>query len=214
MKKDFSFYEFVAVFLPGAVLLGGAAGLYEETRLWITSKDFGASQLGLFIIASYVLGHLLQCLGNLLEFLFWIGRGKPSHWITRENIPYLTSNQTESLPALYEDLTKSPITNRLSLSKKETRNLTGSLFTYIRQQGQTDRIDTFNGNYGLFRGIASGLSILIAMSFIIGSQIYVSLFLIICLVCALIRMNRFGIHYASELYRQAFSIKNSNTPKS
>lgn len=208
MNKDFSFYEFTGICLPGAVFLGGIFGLHEESRNWILSEDFGASQLILFVIGSYVGGHLLQGIGNLVEKIFWFRRGMPSHWITRDNVPFLTTQQTDSLQDLYEALTGNSFSERWGLSQATTRKLTGSLFSSVRHEGCTDRIDVFNGNYGLFRGLATAFTILAICSLFQKQAFSVSSGLILAAVISFVRMQRFATYYASELYRQAFAIFN------
>jgi hypothetical protein len=75
------------------------------------------------------------------------------------------------------------------------------------------RIEIFNGNYGLFRGIAASLLVVTVVT--IGKHGFWSQPTLITsgiLVVALLRMNRFGVHYASELYRQALNLAEPPKP--
>ena len=214
MKRDLSFYEFSGIFLPGAVLLGGTLLTIDEARLWILSEDFGASQLGLFLISAYVVGQLLQGLGNLVEKIYWVGRGIPSHWVTRESIPFLHEQHAKRIGELFKKLTDLEIADRKSLRKKDSRNLTGSLFSVVKKEADTSRIDVFNGNYGLFRGLSTSFLILILFNVGVGTSLPTKIILTICLLLALVRMERFAVHYARELYHLSFQILTSKSKNS
>jgi hypothetical protein len=71
----------------------------------------------------------------------------------------------------------------------------------VAKNGKVERIDTFNGNYGLNRGLCSGFFAL-ALVAAVHAQWYVVIgFLVLAIVFAY-RAYRFGVHYARELYLQ------------
>jgi hypothetical protein len=83
----------------------------------------------------------------------------------------------------------------------------GQLYARLSQAGRTERLDAFNANYGLFRGLASALLVTAIVSILMHSLKHpVSIALMVCTVVSLLRMNRFGVHYAAELYRQALNL--------
>jgi hypothetical protein len=64
-------------------------------------------------------------------------------------------------------------------------------------------VDTFNGNYGLNRGLAAGLPAALAL---MPTQAAVDWRVVVCVLVgaglALYRMHRFARHYARELFVQ------------
>jgi hypothetical protein len=207
MKRDFSFYEFTGVFLPGATLLLGLSFSIPEIHGILFSDKFTASVLSLFLIAGYVLGHLIQSVGNLLEKIVWAFRGMPSTWIRRKTPAYLSDAQTKRLPSALHQLTGLPIHDLANLDIRSCNGIRGQLYARLEDAGKTARIDTFNGNYGMFRGIAAALAIVLAVAICkTGIRSGIVEVASISFLLALFRMHRFGVHYAAELYRQALNL--------
>jgi len=91
------------------------------------------------------------------------------------------------------------------LDKKVWFPISRQLYSDVARHGKPDRIDTFNGNYGLNRGLAAACFLLACIaasaeswsacaSLAVLSGIYVY------------RAYRFGVHYARELYLQFLTI--------
>jgi len=84
----FDRYEIVAVALPGAALLFTAAYTLHAFRFPDLAR-FGLGGLGMFAIASFVVGHVIQAVAKLIEdyyngltsrtFQGWIDRRLPGH---------------------------------------------------------------------------------------------------------------------------------------
>lgn len=213
MKKDFSFYEFTGVIVPGSTLLLGMAVISDPLRQFLASDKFGAGQLGLFVVASYIIGHLVQGIGNVLENAWWAFRGMPSTWIRRQKVPFLNEDQLKRLRDVLTTLLGHDPGELTKLDVRTSRNITGQLYARLEKEGRVARIEIFNGNYGLFRGIAASLLVVTFVTIAkhgIWSQ--ATLITSAILVVALLRMNRFGVHYASELYRQALNLAESPKP--
>ena len=75
MSSKFDAYEIVGVIMPGSVLLFGMALLFPDLKSLFFAQGFSLGELGLFLVLSYVTGHLIQAIGNLLEFIVWKGFG-------------------------------------------------------------------------------------------------------------------------------------------
>jgi hypothetical protein len=209
MKKEFSFYEFTGIFLPGVTLLFGAMWIYPETKVYLFAKDLTVGGFGVFVIAAYLAGHLVQSVGNLVEFLGWAFTGKPTHWISRQAPPYLNDTQCALLPAAVESITGMTISNRTALTRKETNSLRGQIYARVKKEGRADRIDIFNGNYGMFRGILAACLVVSILGLRFSGWNCKSQMFWVPLVIggvAGLRCYRFGVHYASELYWQALDV--------
>jgi hypothetical protein len=75
------------------------------------------------------------------------------------------------------------------------------VYADVGKNGKVERIDTFNGNYGLNRGL-SAACVALAIVAATQAQWYVVIgFLALAIVFAY-RAYRFGVHYARELYLQ------------
>lgn len=207
MKKEFSFYEFTGTVIPGATLILGLAFANYPLRDFLLGDKFGAGHLGLFLVASYITGQLVQGIGNILEKLLWAFRGMPSTWIRRKKPPYLSCTQTKKLREVLTNLLGHDVGPLQSLDSRSCRGITGQLYAKLENEGRTQRIDIFNSNYGLFRGVASALLVAVAvMSIKHGFWTQPTAIMAGVFILAIIRMHRFGIHYASEIYRQALTL--------
>ena len=85
------------------------------------------------------------------------------------------------------------------------------LYSDVARHGKSDRIDTFNGNYGLNRGLAGACFVLGCVA-VATNLLAAGLLLFLSIVYAY-RAYRFGVHYGRELYIQFLTI-NETTPKS
>lgn len=204
MKKDFSLYEFTGIIVPGSTLVLGVAFQYEGLRQLLIGESFGVGQLGLFAVIAYVAGHLVQGVGNQLEHLVWLRRGMPTSWIRRAKIPYLSDSQRSQLQKVLPEILGHDVAPFGELDMRSCRGITGQLYATLEHKGRVKRVDVFNANYGLFRGIASALLVVaIIAGFHHGVFTIEFLVVLIAFALAVLRMHRFGVHYASEIYRQA-----------
>jgi len=66
--RDFDFYEFVGILIPGATLVFGAALLNLVDLPFVRTKEsLSFGDLGATVVLSYVAGHLIQGIGNWFE---------------------------------------------------------------------------------------------------------------------------------------------------
>jgi hypothetical protein len=207
MKKDFTFYEFTGVLVPGATLLIGVGVVTPSIKEFLLEGEFGAGYLGLFAVGSYIVGHLVQGVGNLLEKIVWAFRGMPTDWVCRKKCPYLNPDQIESLQTVLTSILGYDPGRLPEMDKKICKNLRGQIYATLQKEGNVSRIDTFSGNYGMFRGISSSaLVLLAAATYIHGLKSAEVMVCLVVLMVSLMRMHRFGVHYASEIYRQALAL--------
>lgn len=215
MKKEFTFYEFVGVISPGIVFLLIISYIFPDLYNTKSFKELSIGGLGIVVILAYVLGHLIQSIGNLLEKIWWsFFGGMPTNWILKKDkISLLSPEQIDAFPDKISQLlgidSKNPIT---AYNSGEWLAVTRQIYAAVKQAKAAERIDTFNGNYGFFRGVASslfaGLIVLIIDRGCVQWQfIAIITFLF---VLAIARMHRFGKHYARELFVQFLQIQESN----
>jgi hypothetical protein len=210
--KSFDFYEFAGVLAPGAVVLL-ALHLLAPGMLGVSLATISAGSLGVLTVFAYVAGHLTQALGNMVDKAWWaIAGGIPSDWIRTRPNKLLADQQIALLPQKLETiLGLGAAPDVAKLSKAEWAGLTRQVYAAIAAAQRAQRIDTFNGSYGLNRGIGSAFLVLAAVTLIRdSSQWFAALFWTGLAFMALTRMHRFGKHYARELAVQFLQLP---TPK-
>jgi hypothetical protein len=202
--KQFDFYEFAGIVMPGAILLVGLTQVSPKIAAIIPSKDMSLGSLGLFLILAYATGHLLQAAGNLVESVWWFFPGMPSDWV-RTGTGHLLSPGQRS--ALQEQLpAKLNLSSTFSFDRVDAKawfGITRQVYAAVAAAGRSTRVDTFNGNYGLNRGLGASL-LVVAIILLIDDRANwpYAVGLAAAALAALYRMHRFGRHYARELFVQ------------
>ncbi len=99
MKKDFDFYEFTGVLVPGVATMTMAALVWPGHAFALKELNVSMGELGLFLTFAYVAGHLVQAFGNILEHGYWIlWSGMPTDWLRTQKHPFLSQEQRDLLP--------------------------------------------------------------------------------------------------------------------
>ena len=200
--QKLSFYEQIGIVIPGSVLVFALLLYYPQLQI-LTAKDgISVGELGLFVLIAYAAGHLIAAIGNALEGLFWgILGGMPSDWVTRDPPALLSPQQIENLRTKIATRLDVTIDRMPGLDKKTWLPISRQIFADVVKNGKPDRIDTFNGNYGLNRGLASACLVLVLVALAhLDWMIGLGLFLAAAIYSY--RAYRFGVHYARELYLQ------------
>lgn len=201
--RQFDFYEFTGVLVPGVAMLAGVLLLFPDIVRPDFIKDFNVGGLGLFIVFAYVLGHLVQAIGNAVEAVWWkLWGGMPTDWVRTKSERLLEPSQVAALGKLVHDRLGQEIEIANS-TKSQWYWVTHQIYAEVSGAGCASRIDVFNGNYGLNRDIAAGLLAVMSGAvfksptnwvLVVGAGIVAAL--------ALYRMHRFARHYAYELFVQ------------
>src|SRR6266498_4439013 len=127
--RKFDFYEFAGVLCPGAVVVFGLARLYPALAPLVSKDEISFGDLGLFVILSYVAGHLVQAFGNVIEKIWWFfWGGLPSDWVRSEHQHLLTKEQKDHLNAAFEKLSGIHIKPIPQLTKKEWFSITRQIY--------------------------------------------------------------------------------------
>ena len=202
MKKEFSFYEFVGILVPGVTLLFFTEVLIEivYAKTIIDFSNIGESVV--FLIIAYGIGHILQSVGNVFENLMWkLFGGMPTQWLTKKSrfgITLFDVEQTEKIKAkIFQRFGENPgkdygrdVYNLLSIKEKITEK----------------RIDIFSANYSQFRGLTVSFYLLAIFVFIFLNWKLMLVPLTLGVLSNL-RMFRFAKLYATEIFRTYLNIE-------
>ena len=204
--KDFTLYDVLGVLAPGTVVTVGVVTLYPETAALLTQKEFSVGDFGLIVLVSYVVGNLTAALGNFLETPYWkIRGGNPTERARKRRSAVLTAREQEAVQNKLRTLEMIGALEEIgSLKSADWRSLCRRLYTYVEARAMTRRIDIFNAQYGMNRGIAAGFVVLIGMLILRCSFSLwrIELILAGCASLAVYRMDRFSRYYATELFSQ------------
>lgn len=202
MGKNFSFYEQTGILIPGATLVFGLLFFFPEFRMLFFSDGVSIGGLGLFLLISYAGGHLAAALGNIMESCVWL-RGRPSNWIVREKNGLLSPEQMDSLEQLVRQRLRLDIAAIRGMSPNQWFPISRQIYADVMSHGTPARIDSFDGNYTLNRGLAAALLALVLISLAFSETDWrVAVGLLPIAVIYTYRMYRFGVSYANELYAQ------------
>lgn len=194
-KPQFNTYEYIGIIAPGSVLCLGIIMIWPEAKEIFFNESFTVGELGLFIIISYVVGHILQSVGNVIEKILWFFfGGMPTNWVLKKNQKLISHQQKKKLATKTNQ-------NLEDISAKDWQPFVREMYIDIEKAGRTNRIDSFNKSYGLLRGIASSFLVLATAILIhLPENWKVSLWMFgLGFIPAVLRMFRFGKLYGREL---------------
>lgn len=215
--KKFDFYEFTGILAPGAVVVYGLARIYPDLGIIVQDEKISFGELALLLILAYVAGHLVQAFGNVIESIWWkCNGGWPSDWVRTRKRDIIATAQWNVLPARIRDFLKIECPDDLTtVTPKDWKSITRQIYAAVQMAGRADRVDIFNGNYGMFRGVTASIIVILVAAFIDVEtdpwKLYGALFVMALL--ALMRMHRFGVHYARELFVQFIGMQTGETAK-
>jgi len=195
-KMKFDPYEYIGVIVPGSVVLFAASLLYKDFIPALNST-LSLGDFGLVLILAFVAGHIVQAGGNLWESVIWhFFGGMPTSWVGNEKNALLTEKQTQRLSQRLESDFEATCEEI-----KNGRGPTREIVARIQKDGGSERIEKFNRNYGLMRGIAVAFGASAVLAVIKNPEDWkVAALLFGIAAVATYRMARFGIHYAREVY--------------
>lgn len=196
--RNFDFYEFVGIIVPGSALLISIGFLFkvDSVSFLLVPNSFGG--LGAHVLIAYITGHLLQAIGNYIEYLYWKAwKGMPTDWP-------VSRAEACKFPGATEALLKLCQTESITKDLQVWRGLVAQARSAIYSKGHATRLQYFNGTYGMFRGIVADGFVVACLAW--ASQVDVKLvYPVIAVVVgiSLNRMHSFAVHYANELFSSA-----------
>lgn len=206
MKAEFSFYDFVGVIAPGALVLVGATYLFPAVGEFKSLPNIELGGLGVFAALAYVAGQLMQAVGNVIESIYWRSwGGMPSQWVLKGKL--LSASQFKRLGDVAN--ARFGIPDLGSADPKGWFSTTREMNARVISAARDHRLNIFNGNYGLMRGIAAAALVLVVATLSTkGTAAWIAALLLAGAAgVALYRMHRFGVHYARELFVQYLDLE-------
>ncbi|MBV9521300.1 MAG: hypothetical protein JO010_00810, partial [Alphaproteobacteria bacterium] len=132
-----------------------------------------------------------------------LGGGRPLAWVIRHKSNLLSPEQIDSLEALIKQRLRLDIASIRGMTAEQWLPISRQIYADVTSHGKSAKIDSFNGNYGLNRGLGAALLALVLLSLAFSETDWrVTLGLLPIAIIYLYRMYRFGISHASELYCQ------------
>ncbi len=196
MNRAFDFYEYAGILVPGAVFIIGLLWLFPDGRALLSKEGVTLGELGLFVIVAYAAGQLVQAVGNYIEWAWWkLWGGMPSVLVLGGK--YVTADQHRRILDAIRSGGMSADPNLEKLPRVQRLAIVREMYSVVVAAKRASRVDIFSGNYGLMRGLAAAILILLG-----AQSLLVAGVLTIMLLLALQRMHRFSKHYAIELFVQ------------
>lgn len=212
--KQLNLYDMLAVVAPGAVLVIGLSHLFPALGVLLASKELSLGDFGLVLLSSYVAGNLLSPISHVVQAIWFKCRGGSyTSRIPKKDSGILHQTEIEALnrkARKYSMLKEDEDIRGISASHWEA--LTRQIRAFLANRGSVDRIEIFNAHYGLNRGLAAALLVIIIAVGLcrrveglptIGG-------LLVGLFLAIYRMNDFGRYYATELMRHFINFTDGN----
>ncbi|HEY4135672.1 MAG TPA: hypothetical protein VGO34_10705 [Alphaproteobacteria bacterium] len=199
MSDRFDPYEYIGVIVPGSVAIFGTIYLYPDVKAMFGGNDFNVGGLGLFLIASLVVGHLIQGIGNLMEMAWWRAHGgMPSDWLLKNNQKLVSETQKQRLLDLCSQHMKIDCG---ALTTRQWYPAVREMYSVLESAGRAKRVDAFNRTYGLLRGISAGCLVFAALAAATAPERH-ELWIggLVVAIIAFYRMQRFGKRYAREIF--------------
>ena len=216
--RTFDLYEFAGIIVPGTVLLAGACFCSPAVNAVVFEQELSVGKTAISLILAYGLGQLVAALGNMIEKAWWRSwRGWPSDWPRTRNHHLLAEGQLDQLESALSDKLDLRYTQGLKeIAASDWLAVVRQIYAKVAAHGAAQRVDIFNGNYGLNRGLSAALLVILVIVMITHgfAPWQAELLLVLGAVVAVYRMHRFGVHYARELFVQflALEVKGRDAP--
>jgi hypothetical protein len=201
-QSTFTRYEMVGVIIPGASLLLGLWWLFPGSVHGLEWKDISLGGLGIFVVASFCAGHVLQAPANIVMDAVWRFTGRPTERMRSRGVG-LADSQVAKIPPQVESVLG--LTVKEDADESQWRGVVAQIAGTVASQGRDARMESFNGNYGLFRGLTSAL-IVLCVAALIEHRCTFGAAAAVGAICTAFRMQRFSRYYAREMWVQFLMI--------
>ena len=208
IMRQFDLHEFLGYIAPGMLLLVGIRYVLPETEAILPMSGITFGEFGIGIVLAYVVGQLLQTIGNGLEMLWWwLWGGMPTDWLRTGKHEIIAPVQVANVEARVRKLLGDRSFKLAEINRKQWYAIIREVCAAISGMGRNVRIDVFNGYYGLCRGIAASMIVLLACGVMTNISAWgVHLALVVLIALAIYRMHRFAVHYGREVFVQFLQV--------
>ena len=197
--KSFDAYEVVGVIAPGVVVTLLLALEYPALRSLLGKDGLSVGDLGLFLALAFILGHLLQALGNILELVVWPDGGLPTNGVRFTKNKLVTAAQRTALQAKVAAMEGDPKALE-TYDRAAWRAVTTRAYGIVRAASRTTRIDNANRTYALGRGLTAAFGVCLVWYLVMHRHDWNTIAaLAVMLAASVWRMRRAGVHYARAL---------------
>jgi len=199
-------YEFIAVAIPGAIPTLTISLLVPEVAAVIMTNGVDLGSFGIFLIVSFVVGHVVQLVGNVIEQIEGLVTFGAIDMAVRDERRPMHSEQWDRFK---KRLAEAGISGAAGITSKTWPGLRREVYAQLSADGRTERIDVFNRTYGLCRGMVAGAAMSAGAILSLGDENGWKLSAMILLFLALplyVRMRRFSRYYFTELVSQFVSV--------
>jgi len=156
------------------------------------------------------MGQLIQAVGNVIEAIIWFPSGLPTNWLRTADQNLVTTQQRAAFGAAVAKMEggEQDIAN---INRSHWLAITTRVYGRLRVAGRSDRVDIANRAYGLSRGLAAALLVLLVWFGAAHRDEYLALVVTGAAACASVgRMRRAGIQYARALVLDFIDLPDSN----
>jgi hypothetical protein len=200
-------YTIVAIIIPGAVLALALLLMFPAPLQAFAPAGMTFGSLGVYLVLSFALGHLLQAIGNFIEAVYSLMfGGLPTDQVRKQDQGLIARSQRDALILIVQKRWGIDF-NQTDIDRREWRGATRRMYVEVAAHQRTRRLDAFNADYGLNRGIAAAL---MCVSLTLGLHDFATWPYILgaagAALLALYRMHRRGRQYAVELFLQFLSL--------
>jgi len=149
--------------------------------------------------------------GNLGEAVLWpLAGGMPSNWVTKQETRLISPQQREQVESRIRSRLGIAVETLRGLDQRVWWSISRQIYSDVARHGKPDRIDTFNGNYGLNRGLSGACSLLACIAAITQNWLSAGLLVVLTAIYGY-RAYRFGVYYGRELYLQFLTTAETST---
>jgi hypothetical protein len=150
--RSFDAYEVISIITPGVVVTLMLVTEWPSLRGLLSDKGLSIGDFGLFVLVAFVLGHLVQAAGNLVEMIVWLPRGLPTNWVKSPHQSLVTPEQRRSLLEAVAAM-EGHEQDIAAMGRRQWLAVTTRAYGRLRDADRTGRVDAANRTYGLSRGL-------------------------------------------------------------
>ncbi|MEN8951806.1 hypothetical protein [Planktotalea arctica] len=204
-------YEFIAVMIPGALPTLTVSLLVPDVATLLLTNGVELGAFGIFLIVSFVVGHVVQLFGNMIEKAETFVTYGPVDMAVRSSRRPMDADQWQRFVNVIETL---GLTTQQGPTHETWPGIRREVYARLSADGRTERIDMFNRTYGLCRGMVAGALLSSGIMLLLGEADSWKTAILVVGLLALplyVRMRRFSRYYFNEIVSQFLATQNEQT---